>query len=293
MPYRRRYRRGGRRTGRRRRKNTKLQVYTRKSARSQAKQIWTNSSQLAALKSKMRETYTRRFYELNGSNAAVTKPGAVFPLITPNNWTAIFNTQPVSANGPGISTHCRVNSLDIQGTMSIEEGTSVVTCDVYVLQLQEATSAVTRDNLNSNLSLLMEKTTVGTGTWKDYYYSWAGTAALEGPYGLRLNPDAFKVRGHRRFQLGDVPYSEVAADATSVTNLRDGNKKFSFKLRHPIKLQNPLGKSTTGTGLSWRTIDVDQIPAHKQLFLACFVNAVEGTEVFLNWNCTLSTNEPT
>lgn len=293
MPYRRRYRRTSRRTGRRRRKNTKLSLYTRKSARSQSRQIWRNQTQITALQSKIRDTYTRRFYELTGTNHSVVKPGAVFPLITPNNWSGIFNTQPVSANGPGISTHCRLNTVDIQGAMSIEEGTGVVSCDVFVLQLQPPTSAVTVDNLHTDLGLLMEKTTTGIGTWKDYYYSWYGSGSLEGPYGLRLNPDAFKIRAHRKFMLGNVPFSEVAADASYVTNLRDANKKFSMKLRHPIKLQNPLGQSTTGTGLSWKTMDVDQIPADKQLFLAVFVNAVEGTEVFLNFNATISANEPT
>lgn len=295
MGYRRRsYRRRGRRFGRRRRKNSKLSVYTKKGSRSQSRQIWKNQSQITALQSKMRETYTRRFYRLTGAKSDMVKPGATYPLIQPNNWEKIFNTQPTSANGPGISTHARINSIDIQGVMQIEEGTGVVSCDVFVLQLQEATAAVTRDNLQADLSGLMQLTTTGSDAiWDNYYLSWYGSGVIEGPTGLKLNPDAFKVRAHRRFMLGDVAYTDVAADANYVTNIKDANKPFHFKLRHPIKLQNPLGQSTTGTGLSWKTLDTDQIAAHKQLYLVFFVNAVEGTEVFMNFNATISVNEPT
>lgn len=291
MPYRRSYKRRGRYGGRRRNKNRKVSVYTRKGARSQAKQIWRNQSQISAMQSKMKETYTRNFYELTGAKAQTVKPGVVFPLIKPDGWDRIFSTQlrPTTAT----STHCRVGNIKIRGIMQIEAGDAVVSCDVYVLQLKEATAAVTRDNLGASLENLMQTgTTSGMAVWNNYYFTNFGNANLEGPTGNMLNPDAFKVRGHRRFMIGDVPYSEVASEATAVTNLRDANKQFEFNLSHPIKLKNPLGANQTGTALSWKTLTVDQIAPHKQLYLAVFVNAVEGTQVFLNWNSVITTFEP-
>lgn len=294
MPYRRYRKRRGRRYGRRRR-NRKVSVYTKKGSRSQARQIWRNQSQISGLQRKIKDTYTREFYELTGNASSMNLPGQVWPLIVPNNWTRLFSTQPTSANGPGISTHCKLNSIKVRVYMAVELGTTVTSCDFYVLQLPEKTAAVTRDNLGAGLENLMQTNTAGTeAVWSSYYFNDFGNALLQGPFGNMLNPEAFKVRAHRRFMIGDVPYSQADDDDNVyVHNIKDGNKQFEFNLRHPIKLANPLGQSTAGTGLSWRTIDIDQIAPHKQLYLACFVNTKEGETIFCNWNACISVNVPT
>lgn len=292
MPYRRRYRRRGRRTYRRRR-NSKMSVYTRKSARAQSRQIYKNQKQITSLQTKMKDTYTREFYMLTGSNTEVVKPGVVYPLIKPNDWERIFNSQP-DTGYLGHATHARLGNIQIRGQMSVEQGTSVVSCDVFLLQAHKTTAAVVRDNLGASWENLMQKSlTTNQATWDGYYFTYFGTAFEEGPYGLRLNPDAFRVRAHRRFMLGDVPYSRTAVeDAPTVTNIKDANKTFMFNINHPIRIKNPLGQNTAGNGLSWKTLNVDQIKADQQLYLAVFVNAVEGTEVFLNWNSTFSVKVP-
>lgn len=294
MPYRRRYSRRGRRFGRRRRKNSKLTVYTRKSARSQARQIYKNQTQITAIAHKLKDTYTREFYELTGAEDNMVKPGAVFPLIKPVDWARIFNTQP-EGGYLGHSTHARLGNIQIRGQMSIDGGDSVVSCDVFVLQAQKTTAGVVRDNLGASWENLMQKSmATNDAVWNNYYFNWYGSAALEGPYGLRLNPEAFKIRGHRRFMLSNTAESGTAiAPGAPVTNIKDANKPFMFNLNHPIKIKNPLGANTTGAGLTWKTLTVDQIKSDQQLYLACFVNAVEGTEVFLNWNATFSVKVPT
>lgn len=295
MPYRRYGRRFGRRNYRRRRgRNRKVSVYTRKGARSQAKQIWRNQSQITGLQSKIKDTYTREFYQMTGNATTMNLPGQVWPLIVPSNFQRIFSTQPTSNNGPGTPIHAKLNSIKLRLHMGVELGTTVTSFDVYVLQLVEKTSAVTRQNLGSSLENLMQTDTAGTAaTWSDFYFADFGNSLLEGPYGNMLNPEAFKIRAHRRFMMGDVPYSQADDDDNVyVHNIKDANKQIEFSLSHPIKLMNPLGANTQQTGLSWKSLTVDQIAPHKQLYLAVFSNGKEGTTTFLNWNACISVNVP-
>lgn len=284
----------GRRRGRRygRRRNRKVSVYTRKGSKSQAKQIWKNQSQITALQTKVKEASTRNFYGLTMADGVITDPGKVYPLINPVGWERLFNTQPTGV-ASFHSTHGRVGNIHIRGTMSIEEGTTVNSVDIYVLQAKEAAAAVTVQNIGFNGENLMQKTLTGDLTWNKYYYFSYGTAGFEGDYGPIMNPAAFKIRAHRSFQIGNVAHSSsVVGEEVPVTNIRDANKKFDIKLSHPIKLKNPLGQNTVGTALSWHDITTSQIDPTKQLFLAVFVNAVEGSEVFFNAHATFSVTEP-
>ena len=298
MPYNRRYGRsyrGRNNRGRmgRRRGNSKVAVYSRKGATSQSRQIWKNQSQISSLRTRVKEATTRNFYGLTMADGVITDPGKVYPLINPAGWERIFNTQPLGV-ASFHATHCRLANIHIRGTMSIEEGTQVNSVDIYVLQCKEDTAAVTLQNIGDDGQNLMEKSvTTGTKTWNKYYYFSYSSAALEGGYSPIMNPAAFKIRAHRSFQIGDVPFTAAAGSSEPVGNIRDGNRRFDIKLSHPIKLKNPLGQNTTGTALSWHDMNTSQIDPTKQLFLAIFVNAVEGSEVFFNAHATISATEPT
>jgi len=284
MPYR---RRGGAR-GKKRRRNSKTTVYSRKGSRSQARQIWKNQSQITALQSKMRDTYTTNYYGMNGHKSDTVYPGYISPLINPAAWDPIFNADPLSSDS---STHCRLSTIDIKGLIQIEAGSSVVQVDLFVLQLQKDTAGVTRQNIGADGGDLVDFTTLGDGKWNRKYYYNTGNAATEGRRGTIMNPKAFKVRAHRSFQLGNFAYSDLGGNE-EVTNIKDANKNFHIKLSHPIKLANPLGENLTGQDLSWRSIIVDQIQADKQLFMFMSVNSVEGTQVFIDWNATFRVAEP-
>lgn len=288
MPYRRYGRRYGRRNNRRRR-NKKASVYSQKGGRAQSRQIWKNQSQISALQSKMKETFTTNYYGFSGHAPAVTYPGYISPLIVPSSWDPIFNSDPLSSDS---ATHARMSTIDIKGLIQIEEGDAVVQVDLYVLQLQPDTAAVTRQNLGSDGSDIIEVTVLGDGKWNKKYYYNTGSSSLEGRRGTIMNPKAFKVRAHRHYQLSNFVQTEPLGSGTDTTNLKDANKYFNIKLSHPIKLANPLGENLTGQDLSWRSMIVDQIAAHKQLFLYMSVNAVEGTEVYIDWNAVFRMNEP-
>lgn len=277
----------------RRRRNTKVSVYTRKGSRSQARQIWKNQSQITSLRSKVKDASTRNFYGLTMADGVIVDPGKVYPLINPSGWERLFNTQPTGV-ASFHSTHCRMGNIRIRGTMSIEEGTQVNSVDIYVLQCKEDTAAVTVQNIGDSGENLMQKSaTTGNLEWNKYYYFSYSSAALEGAYSPIMNPAAFKIRAHRSFQISDAAHTVPAIeDAVAVTNIGDANKRFDISLTHPIKLKNPLGQNTSGTALSWHDMNASQIDPTKQLFLAIFVNAVEGSEVFFNAHATISVTEP-
>lgn len=288
MPYRRSYRRGGKYNDSRKR-NKRSSVYSRKGGRAQSRQIWKNQSQISALQNKIKDTYTTNFYGFSGHAPAVTYPGYISPLIVPASWDPLFNSDPLSSDS---STHARMSSIDIKGLIQIEEGDAVVQVDLFVLQLQPDTAPVTRQNLGSDGSDIIEKTVLGDGKWNKKYYYNTGNSTLEGRRGTIMNPKAFKIRAHRHFQLSNYVQSEAVGEGTLSTNVKDANKYFHIKLNHPIKLANPLGENLTGQDLSWRSMIVDQIAAHKQLFLYMAVNAVEGTEVYIDWNAVYRMAEP-
>lgn len=277
----------GRRNNRRRR-NKKASVYSRRGGKAQSRQIWKNQTQITALQNKMKETYTTNYYGMSAYNSNTVYPGYISPLIVPSEWDPIFNADPLSSDS---ATHGRLQTIDLKGLVQIETGGSVVQCDLFVLQLQPDTAGVTRQNLGSDGSDLVEFTTLGDAKWNKKYLYNTGNANLEGRRGTIMNPKAFKIRAHRHFQLGNYPYSD-AEQNDQVTNIGDSNKHFHIRLTHPIKLANPLGENLTGQDLSWRSMIVDQIQARHQLFLFLAINAVEGTQVFIDWNATYKVSEP-
>ena len=236
----------------------------------------------------MKDTYTTNYYAMSDHKSETVYPGYITPLINPSGWSPIFNSDPLTSDS---STHCRLSTIDIKGLIQIEEGDAVVQVDLFVLQLQKDTSGVTRQNIGAGGADLVAITTLGDAKWQGKYLYNTGNAALEGRRGTIMNPKAFKVRAHRHFQLGDFPYTTAPAPS-EVTNIGDANKNFNIRLTHPIKLANPLGENLTGQDLSWRNIILDQVDADKQLFLFMSVNAVEGTQVFIDWNAVYRVNEP-
>jgi len=279
------------RSRKRRSRNSKVSVYSKKGSRSQARQIWKNQSQITSLQKKVKEASTVRYYGMQGHKSNMVYPGYVAPLIEPSEFYNIFNAVPASVDD---TSHCTMRYIDIKGIIQVEEGEQVVQCDVYVLQLHPTTAQVTQQNLGTDLADLMQFSSVPTltGKWNKHYYYNTSNANLEGNRGTMLNPAAFKVRAHRQFQVGNVQATAAIGTGTEVTNISDGNKPFHIKLRHPIKLQNPLGQNLTGATLGWRTMLENQVPDHKQLYLAVFCNAVDECQIFCDWNAVISVTEP-
>lgn len=282
------YKRRGRRNNGRR-KNKKVSIYTKKGARSQATQIWKNQKQITALRNQIKQTYSRYFYSSKGHSAAVTYPGIVFPLVDPTQMAACFN----SPWAKSYKNHCKFNYMDLKGIIQIEAGDAVVMVDLYVLQLKKDTAEQVRYDLTDNLAGLVETFIDGNGKWNGRYYYNTGNAALEGRRGTMMNPDAFNIRAHRQFIVGDKATSGTAiTPGEDVDNIGDANKAFSIRLNHPIKLDVAVGQDQAGSTHTWKKLTVNEVEPEKQLYLFVSCNAVEGTRLFVDWNMITSVNEP-
>lgn len=289
MPTGRSYKRRGRGNNRRR-KNNKLSIYTKKGAKSQATQIWKNQKQITALTNKLKDTYSRYFYSQTGFSRVITYPGIVFPLVNPTSMAPCFN----SAHAKLYKNHCKFNYMDIKGLIQIEQGDSVVMCDLFILQLKKETAEQVRTDLGDNLADLSNVyASTGQGKWNGRYYFNSGNAVLEGRRGTMMNPDAFNIRAHRSFIIGDKADSGTALDpGEDVSNIENANKPFSIRLNHPIKLDVAVGQDQGGAAHTWKNLTVDEVEPGKQLYMFLSCNAVEGTELFMDWNMIVSVNEP-
>jgi hypothetical protein len=184
--------------------------------------------------------------------------------------------------------------MDLKGIVQIEAGDTVVMCDLFILQLKKDTAEQVRTDLTDNLSGLVETfLSDGQGKWNGRYYYNTGNALLEGRRGTMMNPDAFNIRAHRSFIVGDKAESGTALDpGEDVDNISDANKPFSIRLRHPIKLDVAVGQDQGGASHTWKKLTVQEIEPEKQLYMFLSCNAVEGTQLFIDWNMITSVNEP-
>ena len=287
MPRSYRYR-GKRNYGRRgRRMPSKLNIYTRKGASSQANQIYKIARSVRMLRRKVNNTTKRETYRLEGHSSGIVYPGQAWPMIDPNKWNPVFSAQPaITANMP---TKVQMKGIRIQGLAQIEEGDAVVQCCVYVVSLK-STSAGYTDQATIQMSNYMGLNTgTGTGTFNNRLYYAAGSAALEGKWGFQLNPKAFNIHAKREFMLGQSPFTEaLAVDPDKVSNISDANKRIDIKFAHDVTINSAIGQGQGGGSSSWKQLNPSQIQEDKQLYLLFHCNAKEGTSVFFDWHMTAS-----
>jgi len=281
-----------RRNNNRRRRNTKLSLYTRKSSRSQAQQIWKNQSQITSLQRRMMQTYSTNYYTMSGQNRDVVYPGYVFPLIDPGSLFPIFNSQ---VGGPNsYASHAQMNWIDFRGMVQVEAGDAVVSVDIFLMRMRPEVAEQVKADLGPLLNQITQVNTLPPfdGTYNNKFYHNKGSADLEGRQFTMMNPRAFEILQKRSFLVGDQPFTSISADAQEVTNIENANKPFHMRIPYRLKLDNPVGSLPGGTTQSWKTMAASEVPSHKQLF--CFVscNAVEGTKLFVDWTTVQSINEP-
>lgn len=283
---------GLKRRAKNRKRNTKLTLYTRKGSTSQARQIWKNQSQITSLQRRMKQTYSTNYYTMSGQNRAVVYPGYIFPLIDPGSLFPIFNSQSGGANS--YASHAQMNWIDFRGIVQVETGDAVVSVDVFLMRMRPEVAEQVKADLGPLLNNITQVNTLPPedGTYNNKFYHNKGSANLEGRQFTMMNPRAFEVLQKRSFIVGDKPFTEVAAGGPEVTNIGDANKQFHMRIPYRLKLDNPVGSLPGGTTQSWKTMAATEVPSHKQLF--CFVscNAIEGTELFVDWTTVQCINEP-
>ena len=274
---------------------SKTSIYTRRSSRAQASQIYKLSKQLSRVRRDQADSFVWTKYQYDSHNGEVTFPGVMFPLINPSLWKPIFNSKHPVSTVFGLANYhskAKVGNLKIKGIYQIEEGTQVHVVNLYVVRLKQDTCKATLTDTGDMNNLMEYDTLESDGRFNGEYYSAKGSAALEGRHDLFLNKKAFTVVGHRSFLCGDQAYTTaaLAEDANLVTNVQDPNKRFEFTIRNDFELEVPT-TMVGDTTKAWKSMDVNEIPPTDQLYLLCFNNAIEGSKGFIDWNLTVDVKE--
>ncbi len=230
---------------------------------------------------------------MSGQNRAVVYPGYIFPLIDPGSLFPIFNSQVGGANS--YASHAKMNWIDFRGIVQIEEGSQVVSVDVFLMRMRPEVAEQVKADLGPLLNNITQVNTLPPfdGTYNNKFYHNKGSADLEGRQFTMMNPKAFEVLQKRSFLVGDVAFTSTATtEEPTVSNIENSNKPFHMRIPYPIKLDNPVGSLPGGTTQSWKTMAATEVPSHKQLFCFISCNAIEGTQLFVDWTTVQSINEP-
>lgn len=289
MPYGRknRYRKRSKRV----KKSTAL---ARKGATSQAKQILKLQRQVDSINRNVRDNtkWTQYKMSLSAVVGAVTGPTlSTWNLIQPAQWEPIFQTRSTGNINQMTPSKFRGRSIGLEIMAQIGAITGVteemsqepITATIFVASLRKETA-----------KQFIEATNNGVDLVEDVHYVKTSLGTLQGSGLVMLNKGFFKIRHVRRFMLGGVSNfydseSGMPDGAAPTTNLKDNNKRFYIKLPYKNLLKDDGPNQRTATApAGFKTLTVDQIEPHDQLYVFCFSNAYADQAVSLHANMVIT-----
>lgn len=292
MPYRRRYR-----FRRRRNKTvTKARALSKRGSKSQASQILKLQKQITAINRNVRDNtkWTQYSMALNASVGAVTGPTyTTWNLIQPNQWEPIFQTRSTGYVNGATPSKFRGRSIGLEIMAQLGAITGVteemsqepVTATIFVCSLRKETA-----------KQFVDETTNGTNLTEDVHYRKTSMGTLQGSGLVMLNKGYFKIRHIRRFMIGGVSNfydsdSGMPDGAAPTTNLKDNNKRFYIKIpyRNVIKDAGPNVRTATAPS-GFKTLDIDQIEPHDQIYVFLFSNAYADQALSVHANMVITGN---
>lgn len=276
MPYTRRRRRTYRR---RSRAPTKTYIYSRKGAKSQAKQIYSLSKMVKRHDTKIRDRaqYVQFKTSMHGNYGHGVAPSSTWQpvikrMINPSSgWTPVFQTPTLSGNdkpnkfrGRSIGTEHLIQLSDPVGS----EG-DPVTFTLFCVTLRKEAA-----------KQFMNDTSGGTVLIQNQHFTQTSLGLIQGAGMVFLNKGIFKIRYCKRFMLGSNIDFNDSTENTS--NLRDNNMRLYHKLSYPNVI-----KSNTGTK-GYEQMDQGEIEETDQVFYYLFHNAYEAQEIFWSLNAIIT-----
>ena len=275
------YRRSIKRRRRSRRRNTKTTIYSRKGATAQSRQIWKLQKQVNSVRNKVKDVTQYRQYQFP---LAVTQGGgttptyACFNLVQPDQWAPIF--QAPSGHQTLSPNKFRGRSVGIEGMVQLGnpgEFQAPVTGTIFLASLRKEVA-----------KQFVERTANGVNMIEGVDYSTASLGAVQGSGMTMLNKGTFKIHYVRRFMVGGkINFEENYEDHATAptTNLRDNNVRVYIKHRYQnlIKSDGPDSRGITSTG-GFKTITIDTLEPHDQLYLFVFSNAIDLQVLSLHFN---------
>lgn len=278
--YRRRY---GRRRNRRVKKSTAL---ARKGARAQASQILTLQRQVDRIRRNTKDNtkYTQYQYPLSMNVGALTGPDfGVWNLINPHSWSPIFQTRSSAVLGV-TPDKFRGRSIGLEMMFQIGQLSTVpedpsqdpVTCTMFIVSLRKEVA-----------KQFVHDTSNGVDLEEGVHYAKANMGTLQGSGMVFLNKGIFKIRHCRRFMIGGVTNFYQGEDAHTA-NLKDNNRRVYIRLpyRNLIKDDGPDARTAGGSG--FRTLTLDDVEPHDQLYVYVFANSYADQSVAVHGNMVVT-----
>jgi hypothetical protein len=274
---------------------TKAQAKS-KSASSQAVQIRKLQRQITAINRNVRDNtkWTQYSMALSASVGDVTGPTySTWNLIQPSLWEPIFQTRSTGYVNGATPSKFRGRSIGLEIMAQLGSITGVteemsqepVTATIFVCSLRKETA-----------KQFVQETTNGTSLVEDVHFRKTSLGTLQGSGLVMLNKGYFKIRHVKRFMVGGVSNfydseSGMPDGAAPTTNLEDNNKRFYIKIpyRNVIKDAGPNQRTATAPS-GFKTMTVNDIEPHDQLYVFCFSNAYADQALSVHANMIITGN---
>lgn len=285
MVYFRRYR-GYRRFSRRPRRVSRTWAKSKKSKRSQSSQILTLQRQVTRINRRVKDNtkWCQFQYPLNALVGGATAPTyGVWNLINPVVWTPIFQSrtdQSVTASkfrgrSIGIEMMCQLSALTT-GNPSPDP----VTCTIFLCSLRKEVAKQFVDATNN-----------GTDLEEGVHYTKANMGTLQGEGMVMMNKGIFNIRKIKRFMIGGATnffLNDEAEHLQATTNLGDNNRRIYWKLPYRNLIKDDGPDTTTATVSGWKTLSLDEVEPHDQLYVFMFSNAYADQGIAIHANVTIT-----
>lgn len=272
MGYRNRYRRRRRGGTYRSKRGTYLpstrQIYRRKGATAQAKQINTLKKAVAKLNTKVLK-YSQYKYGVSTSWSGLSDYH-MSQWIVPSAWTKIFQSQ----DDDGNQIKARILSLDMNMLIQAGLGFTVpAMVSVFVVTVKKNVAQQFQTDTSSGQNLVANEhyTEVGTGLANDN--------AL-----VMLNKSIFNIHYYRKFMIGQSPFFQTEEE-TFVTDIHDANKRLRYK--HIYNKEIKTDHSGTGD-VGWKSLNSNDIAPNDMVFTYVFTNQPTVDSIYFDCNTLIT-----
>ena len=245
--------------GRRKKKTlSKVNIMTKKGAKSQAYQINSLANKIRTLEKKQRSTRQYAQYRKTITNRDLNffadSGWSVDNLVDPDNWLPVFQANPEVANANKLTVKGMSMELYFRVSDSVLPLTPKI-ITVFLVKLRNETGIQTLNGTN-NMS------TVGFGQLANDSVLWETVPlGMEEDSLAKLNPACFEIVKVKRFQIQNIiEQTAVADDDTSVTTPKGTYKRFSFN----IKMGNLI---KANAGKKWADMTSDDMAIKDRLYL--------------------------
>jgi hypothetical protein len=213
-------------------------------------------------------------YALAFEHNNCTWPYKVQTLINPTTWQQIFQTTADNKE----SIQYNLKSINAEVMVQIENEVveaTPITCTYFVVSLKKEVAQEWCERTQNGTTLL---------GGIDYSMSTMGLTVNAGL--THLNPDIFNIHYEKKFIVGDVPYygavlpTYETTGSMPVSNIKDANKRFEWKIPFKKILRSVQAGKISQTSLGWGHLTEAQVEPTDRLYCFLFNNAPTGTDLF-------------